>query len=117
MNFVRLIPVILSLLVLGAHFLRDGQTLIVAACIGLVMLLWLRTRWVPRVIQLVLVLGAVEWLWTLYAFATIRAAHGQPWTRLAIILGGVALFTAASALVFRNKALKKRYRMGSNELL
>lgn len=117
MNFLRLMPVILSLLVLGAHFLRDGQALVVGACIGLILLLVWRNRWVPRVIQAVLLLGAIEWLWTLYVFATIRAAHGQPWTRLAVILCIVALFTAASALVFRNRQLRKYYNPAPDELL
>jgi hypothetical protein len=38
-------------------------------------------------------------------------ALGQPWVRLVVILGTVALLTAASALVFRNPRLKARYRL------
>lgn len=117
MNFLRLTPAILSLLVLGAHFLRSGQMLIVGACLALILLLLVRSKWIPRVMQLVLLLGSIEWLWTLYAFAEQRMAHGQPWLRMAIILGGVALFTGASALVFRNRQLKKYYNPAPDELL
>ena len=116
MNFLRLTPAILSLLILGAHFLRSGQTLIVGLCLVLILLLLLRSKWVPRLIQAVLVLGSLEWLWTLYTFAVIRMAHGQPWLRMAIILGGVALFTAASAFVFRNRQLRKYYSPAPDEL-
>ena len=80
-----------------------------AAVFGL-LLLFLRQSWVPRVFQVLLVLGALEWLHTLYAFARIRIALEQPWTRLAVILGAVALFTGLSALVFRSRALKFLYR-------
>ena len=39
----------------------------------------------------------------------MRVAFGEPWTRLAMILGAVALFTALSALVFRSKSLRDFY--------
>jgi len=57
-----------------------------------------------------LILGALEWLRSLYYLAAMRIAWDQPWTRLAIILGAVALFTALSGLVFNSKALRARYR-------
>lgn len=107
MNFPRLLPVIVSCLLLAAHFLREGR--IVTACVLLLLplLLLLRKGWVPRVLQLTLLLGAVEWLRTLFFIAQLRIEFGQPWTRMAIILGAVALFTALSCLVFRSKALRK----------
>jgi hypothetical protein len=110
-NLVRLIPVLLSLLVLGAHFLRTGAWLPVAACLGLCLLLLVRRPWVARMVQVVLVLAAAEWLRTLWGFASFRRAHGLPWTRMALILGGVSLFTLLSALVFRSSGLRERYRL------
>ena len=112
MNFLRLLPVIISLLLLGAHFLRAGQSILVTASLLLIIPLLLRNAWVPRLIQLVLVLGAVEWLRTLYNVAQIRMDMGMPWTRMALILGGVALFTALSGLVFRSEGLRKKYSAG-----
>ena len=105
MNAIRLIPVILSFLLLGAHFYRSGQVVLSGFCIAVLFLLFLRKSWVPRMFQLLLILGSLEWLRTLYIFAAMRIAWDQPWTRLAIILGAVALFTALSGLVFRNKKL------------
>ncbi len=112
MNFFRLLPVLLSFLLLGAHFLRDGHPLLAAAAVALPALLFLRERWVPRLFQVLLGLGALEWLRTLYLLAAMRIAWDQPWGRLAAILGAVALFTAAAALVFRGAALKARYGGG-----
>ena len=109
MNFLRLLPVIISFLLLAAHFLRAGQTAIVYALLFLMLLLILRKSWVPRVIQLTLLLGAVEWVHTLISVAQVRIELGAPWTRMAIILGAVALFTVLSSLVFRNKLLRQWY--------
>lgn len=109
MNALKLLPVILSVLLLGAHFYRAGWLVLTGLCVVLLFLLFLRKPWVPRLFQAVLLLGAAEWFRTLYVFASMRIAFGEPWTRLALILGGVALFTALSALVFQARRLKAFY--------
>ena len=109
MNFVRLLPVFISLLLLAAHFFRAGETVFAVIPLLLFIPLMFRQSWVPRLIQLALLLGAIEWFITLYNVAQIRIAHGMPWGRMAIILGAVALLTAASAMVFWSKGLSKRY--------
>jgi hypothetical protein len=68
-----------------------------------------REKWVAWLIQLALVLGAIEWIRTLVAVAEVRLEYGMPWVRMAVILGAVAAFTALSSLVFRSKGLRKRY--------
>lgn len=110
MNFLRLLPVILSFLLLGAHFYRAGMLPLTVLCVAVLFLLFLRKPWIPRLFQGLLVLGSIEWLRTLYMFAAMRIAWGEPWTRLALILGTVALFTALSGLAFRNGKLASRYR-------
>jgi hypothetical protein len=109
MNFLRLLPVIFSFLLLAAHFYRSGGLALVTVSLLLPCLLFMRKSWVPRIIQLALLIGAAEWLRTLWFIAQMRIQFDMPWTRLAIILGGVALFTALSGLVFFSKALKARY--------
>ena len=110
MNIVRLLPAILSLLLLAAHFFRNGMVVLTGVCVVLPLLLFFRQRWVPPVIQLALMLGVLEWLYTLYSFAQVRIAMDQPWTRLALILGAVALLTGLSTLVFRNRYVRQRYK-------
>ena len=112
MNFLRLLPVFISFLLLAAHFLRAGQTVIIFVLFILLLLLIIRKTWVPRVLQLALLIGAAEWLHTLISFAQMRIEYGMPWMRMAFILGAVALFTACSGLVFRSKALRKWYSDG-----
>lgn len=102
----------LALLLLAAHFYRAAAWPLVLLTLGLLGLLALRRRWVPRLLQVALLAGAGEWLWTAALLAQQRLALGQPWLRMALILGGVALLTLAAALVFRSAALKSRYAPG-----
>ena len=60
-------------------------------------------------VQAVLVVAALEWGRTLVVLAGERQEAGEPWVRLAVILGAVALFTLGSALMFRLPALRQRY--------
>ena len=105
------IPIVLSFVVLGAHFLRYGSTLEVIAVAVLIGLLFVRQPWVARLMQVALVLGAILWVHTLYDMAQLRIAFGQPSTRLVIILGTVAAVTLCSALLFQTRDLKKIYRL------
>ena len=104
------IPVVLSILVLGAHFLRYGNAIGVFVALLLIALLFLRRPWVARLMQIVLVLGTLEWLRTMYELGHIRALHGQPYGRMPVILGIVAAVTLCSALLFESKTLRERYR-------
>jgi len=110
MNFFRLLPVILSFLLMSAHFFRVGQIYLAGACIVILILLLPKKTWVPRLFQVLLIAASLEWLRTLYMFVQVRIAFDEPWTRLAIILGTVALLTALSGLVFTGKALRARYQ-------
>lgn len=116
MNFLRLLPVIISFLLLAAHFLRAGQTLVMSILLCLLLLLFVKKYWVPWVIQLTLLAGAVEWIYTLVSVAQMRIELGMPWTRMAIILGVVALFTLLSGLLFKGRALRLRYKQQSLSL-
>ena len=98
---LRTIPVVLSALVLAAHFFRARQMSLLALSLALPLLLLVRERWSARAVQAGLVLGALEWLRTLASFAGQRMEVGRPWGRLAVILGVVSMLTALSALAVR----------------
>lgn len=102
--------VALAMLVLAAHFLRAGWLPLVVVVIAVIPLLGLRRWWVPRVFQAILGLGALEWLRTLFELRDIRRALGQPHARTAVILGGVALFTALAAAAFELGPVRRWYR-------
>ena len=96
-RLVRAIPTILSAVLLAAHFLRDGQIVVIVLCLLLPLLLIPRKLALLRLLQGLLVIGALEWLRTLWTMVQVRQAMDEPWTRLALILGVVAAFTLATA--------------------
>jgi hypothetical protein len=61
---------VLSLVVLGAHFMRYGYSIVVFGLLALIALLFVRRPWVARLTQIVLILGA--------AFAVTRAEADLP---------------------------------------
>ena len=103
------VPIVLSLIVLAAHFLREANYFAVAASLGLVGALFVRRPIVARIVQLALVFGALEWVWTIFGLVQVRMAMGMPATRMVLILGSVAAVTALSAALFQTKALKQTY--------
>lgn len=111
MNFIRLLPVILSILLLGAHFFRAGNIAFVLCTVVTLLILVIRKPWVVRLVQIVLVIGGIEWIRTAVILARMRQAAGAPWMRLVLILGAVAALTICSSLIFRYKSLRKRYRL------
>jgi hypothetical protein len=108
--FWLLLPAGLSALVLGAHFLRRGDLALVAASLALFVLLFVRRWWAARLAQLALLAGACEWLRTLALLLPVRRAAGEPWARLAAILGAVALVAVLGAALFETRWLRGRYR-------
>ena len=104
-------PVVLSLVILGAHFMRYGNTIGVVGALLSITLLIIHRAWAARLMQIVLILGALEWLRTLYELVQVRAAYGQPFTRMMIILGVVAVISFGSALLFQSTELKRIYRL------
>jgi hypothetical protein len=111
MPFALLILPSLAALLLAAHFFRAGQLVLAGASLAALLLLAVPRAWAARALQVALIAGAIEWLYTLAAFASTRIAMGQPYLRLTLILVAVALFTAASAAVFQQSRVRRRYRL------
>jgi hypothetical protein len=100
---------------LAAHFFRAGAPIVVALTLAVLALLAVPRWWAARLVQAVLLLGAVEWLVTILYLSTWRVAAGQPVVRFALILGLVAVFTAASAFVFRADRVRAFYGLGREQ--
>ena len=110
MKSLFFVPVVLSLVLLAAHFLRYGNVVGVVFSLAPIALLFVRRPWAARVVQAVLLLGAAEWAHTIYQLVQVRLAQGMPAARLAMILGAVIVLTAASALLFETQTMKRIYR-------
>jgi hypothetical protein len=96
-------------LLLAAHFFRGGNYVAMLVCILMIALFFVRRPWCVRTLQVALLLGALEWLRTTVQLVGARSEAGEPFLRLAFILGGVALFTALSTLVFQTSRIKRRF--------
>jgi len=88
----------------------DNLAGVVAAAV-LAALLIVHQPWVARLMQVALVLGALEWVWTLIGLVQVRAALGQPFIRMIVIIGSVAVVTLLSALLFQSSTLKRIYKL------
>jgi hypothetical protein len=109
MNFVRLLPVFLSFLLIAAHFQRAGFSVLALLCLLAPCLLYFTRPWSIRILQILMILSAMEWIRTLMYLVQLRQEADLPWIRLAVILGSVALFTAASTLIFRCQSIRRKY--------
>ena len=106
MLFTCLIPMLFSVLILAAHFLRTGPIILVMLCLAVPLTLFVRRIWALRFVQLFLLLGAAEWVRTLIVLVRDRQAQGEPWLRLVIILGAVAAFTAGAAFILQARKVR-----------
>jgi hypothetical protein len=99
LSALLIVPLVLSALMLGAHFFRAAEIGLTAVCLAAPFLLAARRVWAVRVVQVLAVVGAAIWARTAVVLAGQRVAAGRPWLRMAIILGSVAAFTLLSALL------------------
>ncbi|GLR76204.1 hypothetical protein [Aliivibrio sifiae] len=89
----RTIIVFLAYWIMAAHFLREGNVIVVSALVALPFTLFFNKEFVFRMLQAGLVIGVFAvWLPTIYHIAEYRLATEQPWIRMAVIMSSVILF-------------------------
>lgn len=110
MIIFRLLPVIISFLLLAAHFSRADHTILVIITLMFPFLFFIKKRIILRIIQVVLIISGAEWIRAMLDYIEVRKAMGDDWTRLAIILSVVAIYTAASGLFLQNKKVMDKYK-------
>lgn len=111
MNFVRLFPVIISFLLLSAHFSRVGISILSLIFLLLPFLLMIKKRWITNMFKIVLIIGSLEWLRTLIFYINQRQDLGEPYFRLVLIIGAVAIFTGLSTFAFSNEKVKDYFNI------
>jgi len=104
-----LIPAIFSLLVLAAHFSRQDLTVVGIVALALIPFLFVRRRYALWIVQIALLLGSAEWIRSTLKYIEIRKQIEDDWTRLAIILFSVALFTLISGLLLFIGRVRRNY--------
>ncbi|KPK14460.1 MAG: hypothetical protein JSU71_09955 [Betaproteobacteria bacterium] len=100
---------IAAALLFAAHFLREGNTVAVALCLGAPALFFYPRRWILIPLQVMAYGASVTWIITLQRIIEQRELAGRSWTAAALILGAVALLTLLAGLLLNSRALRERY--------
>ena len=109
MTGLALTTAVVSFILLAAHFSRHDLALLAPLFLFIPLLLLVRRRWVPGLLQILLIVGALEWLRTALFLAAQRMDTGEPWLRMALILVVVVLFTFGSAMLLRTAGVRRLY--------
>lgn len=115
MIVITYVPIVLSLLALGAHFFRSGDLVLVAAAALLIPALAIRRPWAARLVQAGLAFGVIEWLRTTMILTAERMHADAPYQRMLLILVAVATITLISALLFQTRSLGRIYGLDTPE--
>lgn len=106
---LQLIPTVLAVLVFCAHCFRGGLVLLIPPLLISLGLLVYRSGAVARFFQLLLLAIAGVWVFTALRIGAQRVQSGEPWLRVALILGAVAVFTLFAAALWESDTLLRRY--------
>ncbi|HIP75977.1 MAG TPA: hypothetical protein EYH12_02270 [Psychromonas hadalis] len=109
MRYLKVLPAIFSLVILVAHFLREGSELLpqIILLVPVLMLIKVKRKEITLFLQAVLGISALLWLDTAYDILVIRLSRGIDWMRMVLILSSVALFSLFSAYLLKNKSLER----------
>ncbi len=100
---------IAAALLLGAHFLREGNLVAVALCLGAPLLFLFRRRWILVPLQITAYGATASWIVTMQRIIEQRQLAGRSWTAAALILAGVALLTLLAGLLLNSRSFRERY--------
>ena len=105
----KTIPFIITCVLIAAHFLRDGNILMVLVSLIFPLLLLVKKKWVLILSQLFAYMGGGLWLGTTMQIANERIAFNEDWTRMAIILGTVTAFSIFSGFSLNHQKVTENY--------
>ncbi len=106
---LRILPLILSFIFLGAHYFRAGNTMSTVFVLCIPLLLLIKKSWSLFLVQFLTYVGAILWVNIAVIFIRQRWIIDEPWLRMSMILGVVALFTLWAGLLLNSKKIYSRY--------
>jgi hypothetical protein len=106
---LRVVPLVISSLLLAAHFLRGGSLGLVVLTLLVPLFLLIRKRWSLILVQLSAYVAAAVWLYAIIQIVQERMMLGRSWGAPVIILGSVTLFTIIAGLLLNSRAVKDKY--------
>ena len=108
---LRVVLMSVAGLLLGAHFLREGNYFLVAACLAAPLLFLWKKRWSLVLLQLMAYAAAATWIVVAFRLVEIRQQTGRSWTAAVLILGAVALLTLIAGLLLNSRSVTEHYRV------
>jgi hypothetical protein len=99
----------IAALLLGAHFFRAGNFLLVALCLATPLLFLYKKRWSLILLQLAAYGATASWLQAALQLVQFRQQAARPWAAAAVILVAVALFTLVAGLLMNSRCMRERY--------
>ncbi len=111
-----LLPVapFLALLLWGAHQLRMGEVGLAFAMVFLACMLWLHSAWLRFAGAVALMTAGYGWAATASMLIQSRMVVDADWHRLALIMGGVILFTCFSMVLLLGDRAAQRYHRNAD---
>jgi hypothetical protein len=107
--FILIIPVIISFLLLAAHFYRRGNLIFTIIAICIPFLLFLKNKYSIYIVQIFLFAGIIVWINTYVFLKNIYDKYNVSFSKAGLILSCVILLTALSILILNFKPLKNIY--------
>ena len=99
---------VIALLLAAAHYGRAGDTILKYLFAALPLLLLVRKNWSDMILAVSVSFTVPVWILTTLSIIVDRKAAEEPWLRMGIILGGVALFALITAFL----SFRRIYRAG-----
>ncbi len=112
---LRLLPVIIADLIFAAHFIRFYGIYPALLIVLLLGTLLVRKNVVRIGWQIFLFIASLIWVQISFQLVQTRIVLEMPWTRLAIIMAAVTLFTLLTALWLETPRLKAYFKKASPE--
>ncbi|MBI2315831.1 MAG: hypothetical protein HYY28_04585 [Betaproteobacteria bacterium] len=101
---------IAAALLLGAHFLREGNLVALALSLCAPLLFLHRKRWTLVLLQLLAYGAAGLWIGVALRLIEARQQAGRAWLAAAVILGSVALLSVLAGALLNSGSIRERYR-------
>ncbi len=106
MKKITYILIALNSITLAAHFSRTGLDFLGGLVLLIPFIMLYKRNISIQIVQVLMVFAGAEWIRTTVHFVSQRMDSGEPWLRLAIILGIVVVAAFGSAFLLNRGQFK-----------
>ncbi|WP_394755699.1 hypothetical protein [Rhodoferax sp.] len=107
---LRISLYVIAASLMGAHFFRIGNWMLVGLSLAMPLLFCYKNRWSLILLQSAAYLASATWLATALELLQFRQQVNRPWALGFTILASVALFTLLAGALLNARCMRERYR-------